>query len=91
MTQVASPETVVADFNNATVVDVHGRPMTLERRGAEFWATFDDPDGVNSSPTIATRSGAGGTNGPFARLNLMRAPARQALAGPRVRASRDRS
>jgi len=62
MTQVASPETVVADFNNATVVHVHGRPMTLERRGDEFWATFDDPDGVNSNPTIATRSGAGGTD-----------------------------
>ena len=44
MTQVASPDTVVADFDNVTVVHVHGRPMTLERRGREFWATFDDPD-----------------------------------------------
>src|SRR5262245_15701824 len=33
MTQVAGPETVVADFDNVTVVHVHGRPMTLERRG----------------------------------------------------------
>jgi hypothetical protein len=59
MTQVARPETVVADFDNVTIVHVHGRPMTLERRGREFWATFDDPDGVPSGSTIATRSGAG--------------------------------
>ena len=62
MTQVASPDTVVADFNNVIVVHVHGRPMTLERRGHEFWATFDDPDAVNSGATIATRSGAGGAD-----------------------------
>ena len=59
MTQVASPETVVADFDNVTVVHVHGRPMTLERRGREFWATFDDPDAADNGATIATRSGAG--------------------------------
>jgi hypothetical protein len=62
MTQVAGPDTVVADFDNVTVVHVHGRPMTLERRGREFWATFDDPDGAQSAPTIATRSGAGGAD-----------------------------
>jgi hypothetical protein len=62
MTQVASPETVVADFNGVTVVHVHGRPMMLERRGREFWATFDDPDAANSGATIATRSGAGGAD-----------------------------
>src|SRR5262245_54488031 len=38
MTQVAGPETVVADFDTVTVVHAHGRPMTLERRGNEFWA-----------------------------------------------------
>src|SRR5688500_9421826 len=59
MTQVASPETVVADFDNVTVAHVHGRAMTLERRGREFWATFDDPDSVDTGATIATRSGAG--------------------------------
>src|SRR5918995_6198655 len=44
MTQVATPETVVANFDGVTVAHAHGRPMTLERRGREFWATFDDPD-----------------------------------------------
>src|SRR5829696_1010119 len=62
MTQVAGPDTVVADFNNVTIVHMHGRPMTLERRGSEFWATFDDPDAGVSGATIATRSGAGGTD-----------------------------
>jgi hypothetical protein len=60
MTQVAGPDTVVADFDNVTVVHVHGRPMTLERRGKEFWATFDDPDAVATGATVTTRSGAGG-------------------------------
>ena len=59
MTQVAGPDTVVADFDNVTVVHVHGRPMTLERRGDEFWATFDDPDAVVTGATVSTRSGAG--------------------------------
>jgi hypothetical protein len=62
MTQVAGPDTVVADFDNVTVSHVHGRPMRLERRGREFWATFDDPDAVDSGGTIATRSGAGGAD-----------------------------
>ena len=55
MTQVAGPDTVVADFDNVTVVHVHGRAMTLERRGREFWATFDDPDAVPAATTIATQ------------------------------------
>ena len=59
MTQVAGPETVVADFDSVTVAHVHGRAMTLERRGREFWATFNDPDSVPAATTIATRSGAG--------------------------------
>src|SRR5436190_7501327 len=77
MTQVAGPETVVADFNNVTVVHVHGRPMTLEHRGNEFWATFDDPDVGDSSTTIATRSGAGG------RATLLGSPPLDA-ARPRI-------
>jgi hypothetical protein len=60
MTQVASPENVVADFDSITVVHVPGRPMTLERRGREFWATFDDPDSNDSGGTVTSRSGAGG-------------------------------
>jgi hypothetical protein len=62
MTQVATPETVVANFDAVTVAHVHGRPMTLERRGREFWATFDDPDARVGSPessSITTASRAG--------------------------------
>ena len=43
MTQVATPETVSADFDDVRVDDVHGSPMRLERRGNEFWAEFNDP------------------------------------------------
>ena len=43
MTQVATPDTVVADFDGVTVDDVHGRPMTLDARGREFWATSTIP------------------------------------------------
>src|SRR5687767_467947 len=44
MTQVASADSVAADFDNVTVADVHGRPMTLTRSGRQFRAAFDDPD-----------------------------------------------
>jgi hypothetical protein len=44
MTQVAAPETVVADFDRTRVDAVDGRPMFLERRGQELWAEFDEPD-----------------------------------------------
>jgi hypothetical protein len=44
MTQVATPDTVVADFNQTTIADVHGHPMRLEQDGRRFWAEFDDPD-----------------------------------------------
>ena len=43
MTQVATPDTVRADFDSVTVSDVEGDPMHLDRRGDEFWAEFDDP------------------------------------------------
>ncbi len=43
MTQVATPESVRADFDAIVVEAVPGRPMRLERRGDEFWAEFDDP------------------------------------------------
>ena len=43
MTQVATSETVRADFDGVVVAEVPGRPMRLERRGREFWAEFDDP------------------------------------------------
>ena len=43
MTQIATPETVRADFDEVLVENVHGEPMQLERNGNEFWAEFDDP------------------------------------------------
>ena len=43
MTQVATPESVRADFDDVVVEAVEGRPMRLERRGDDFWAEFDDP------------------------------------------------
>jgi hypothetical protein len=44
MTQVATPDTAVADFDKVNVEAVHGRPMRLERTGRQLWAEFDDPD-----------------------------------------------
>lgn len=44
MTQMATPDTVVANFNNVRVDAVRGLPMMLHRHGDEFWADFDDPD-----------------------------------------------
>jgi hypothetical protein len=55
MTQVATPATVVADFNDAIVDAVRGRAMNLEHRGTELWAEFDDPDwegGPGGAPRI---------------------------------------
>ena len=43
MTQVATPDSVRADFDDVVVDAVAGTPMRLERRGDEFWAEFDDP------------------------------------------------
>ncbi len=43
MTQVATPDTVSADFDGVQVDAVHGSPMQLERREDELWAEFDDP------------------------------------------------
>ena len=43
MTQVATPESVRADYDGVVVDAGPGRPMRLERRGDEFWAEFDDP------------------------------------------------
>jgi hypothetical protein len=44
MTQVATPETVLASFDGVDVKEVPGRPMSLDRRGSALWATLDDPD-----------------------------------------------
>ena len=52
MTQVATPETVIADFDGVRVDQVPGRPMLLERRGRELWAELDEPDwdGAGDAP-----------------------------------------
>ena len=52
MTQVATPESVIADFDGVRVDQVPGRPMVLERRGRELWAELDEPDwdGVGDAP-----------------------------------------
>ena len=43
MTQVATPETVVGDFEDVTL-ESRNRTYYLERRGNEFWAKLVDPD-----------------------------------------------
>jgi hypothetical protein len=49
MTQVATPQTVRANFDNVEVTGVYGRPMRLWRQNSQFWAEFDDPDSAPSS------------------------------------------
>src|SRR5262245_56327984 len=44
MTQLATPESVVASFDNVEVTQVPGHAMRLERRGRELWAELDEPD-----------------------------------------------
>ena len=43
MTQLATDQTVRADFNGVLVDAIPGSPIELERRGNEFWARFNDP------------------------------------------------
>jgi hypothetical protein len=57
MTQVAAPETVEADFDGVTVDAAAGGPMTLEQRGRELWAEFDDPDAAPPMPRGPTGVG----------------------------------
>lgn len=54
MTQVATPETVRADFDDVRVEDTHGAPMLLSRDGNDFWAEFDDP-GWEGAPEARPR------------------------------------
>jgi hypothetical protein len=49
MTQRATPDTAVANFNDVTITAVHGRPMRLTERGQQLWAEFDDPDSGQSA------------------------------------------
>jgi hypothetical protein len=52
MTQVATPATARAAFDDVTVNEVHGRPMQLSTRGRQLWAAFDNPDwdGTGAAP-----------------------------------------
>jgi hypothetical protein len=57
MTQLATPETVIPNFDGVQVDDLHARPTRLERRGNQFWAEFDDPDWdfTGTAPPRVTR------------------------------------
>jgi formate-dependent nitrite reductase cytochrome c552 subunit len=57
MTQVATPDSVVASFDDAQVTEVPGHPMRLERRGRALWAELDDPDwnGEGAAPPRISR------------------------------------
>jgi hypothetical protein len=44
MTQIATPDHIVASFADVRVDQVPGRPMFLRQRSRELWAEFDDPD-----------------------------------------------
>ena len=57
MTQAATPDTAVANFDGVTVAAVHGRPMRLSERGQQLWAEFDDPDS-SDLPTRGRASSA---------------------------------
>src|SRR5206468_12125238 len=57
MTQVATPDSVVATFDHAQVTHVPGHPMRLERPGSELSVELADPDwdGEGSAPPRLTR------------------------------------
>jgi len=59
MTQIASPETVAASFDNVSVADVVGEPMRLEVRGQQLWAEFDDPDAGDGYVSVPDRMDRG--------------------------------
>ena len=57
MTQIATPDTLVASFADVRVDQTPGRPMFLRQRGRELWAEFDDPDwnGKGDAPSRIER------------------------------------
>src|SRR5438132_10833030 len=59
MTQIASPETVAASFDNVSVSDVVGEPMRLAIRGQQLWAEFDDPDSAGVGVGVSAGVGVG--------------------------------
>lgn len=55
MTQTASSQTVVGDFNNVRL-ELDGKSYLLQRRGDEFWVEMDDP-GWNAPAKPVDHSG----------------------------------
>jgi len=55
MTQVATPATVLASFDEVTVTDAPGGPMQLQREGQTLWAAFVDPDDAGGESRIRRR------------------------------------
>ena len=45
MTQLATPQTVVAPFDNVTLAS-RGREYRLEQEGEQFWVSMIDPEWV---------------------------------------------
>lgn len=44
MTQVATPESVVAPLDQPVRLEAYGRTCIIQRRGKEFWVRMPDPD-----------------------------------------------
>jgi len=55
MTQIATPETVIGNFDNVTL-ELHDHTYRLFRRGDEFWVDMDDLDRRDSDQRDSDRS-----------------------------------
>lgn len=53
MTQLATPSTVLANFDGVQVTGGQHKSVSLERRGDALWAEFDDPDSSGKSENVA--------------------------------------
>lgn len=62
MTQRASPESVLADFDDVTL-ERKGKTFHLERLGDEFWIEMDDPMAAKESPASRVRRKVSMTTG----------------------------
>ena len=54
MTQVATPQTVIGDFNDVKL-KVKGASYHLHRRNEQFWVTMDNPDAGQGRPDTIQR------------------------------------
>jgi cytochrome c552/cytochrome c554/c'-like protein len=78
MTQVATPESAAASFDG---VRVDAGAMTLEQRGGQLWAEFDDPD----PPSLASPLASFGAAGALARDRDASVPTPSPLRPRRIR------